>query len=235
MVELKNVSKKFGSVKALDDVSLIFQKGKITGLLGPNGSGKSTMLKLICGLNKPSQGSVKVSGLSVSDETKKTISYLPEIDHFYPWMKVIDAKKFISTMFADWDEKKYKELLSFLELDESMQIRKISKGQRAKVKLLLSFSRNADIILLDEPLSGIDIFTREKIIETMIKDYREGEQSIIITTHEIKEIEHILDEAVFLKKGKIALTGSVEEMKEEKGLSLVEIMKEVYQDGKEFY
>ncbi len=234
MIEFKDVTKKFGKTLALDGVTLEIPKGKITGLLGPNGSGKTTMIKLISDLNKPTAGAVRINGEPINQEGKKHISYLPEIDHFYPWMKIKDAKNFVKTFYEDWDEDRYQELLSFLELEESMLIRKISKGQRAKTKLLLSFSRRAEIILLDEPLSGIDIFTREKIIETMIKDYREGEQTIVITTHEIKEIEHVIDETVFLRKGSVVLKGNVEALREEQGKSLVDIMKEVYGNGKDF-
>lgn len=234
MIQFKNVTKKYGKIRALDDITAEIGKGKITGLLGPNGSGKTTMIKLITDLNKPSSGEVLVDQGPITQEVKKHIAYLPEIDHFYPWMKIKDAKNFIKTFYEDWDEKLYQELLGFLELDEGMMIKKISKGQRAKSKLLLAFSRKADIILLDEPLSGIDIFTREKIIETMIKDYREGEQSIVITTHEIKEIEHVIDDAIFLKQGKIVLQGEVETLRAEKNLSLVDLMKEVYGNGKEF-
>lgn len=234
MIRFNHVTKKYGKVLALDDVSLDIGKGKITGLLGPNGSGKSTMIKLITDLNKPSQGEVLIDGDPITLEMKKRIAYLPEIDHFYSWMKIKDAKNFVQTFYTDWDDKLYDELLGFLELDEDMSIKKISKGQRAKAKLLLAFSRKADIILLDEPLSGIDIFTREKIIETMIKDYREGEQSIVITTHEIKEIEHVIDDAIFLRKGKVVLEGEVEKLRAEKNLSLVDLMKEVYGNGKDF-
>ncbi|WP_350344221.1 ABC transporter ATP-binding protein [Proteinivorax tanatarense] len=232
MIEFSNVTKRFGKVTALDNLSATINKGKITGIMGPNGAGKSTMLKLIIDINKPTFGDVMIGGQRVSVETKKRISYLPEVDYFYPWMRVIDAKEFIKPFYSDWDEEAYKELLTFLELDESMKINKISKGMRAKVKLLLSFSRRADIVLLDEPLSGIDIFTRAKIIETIIKDYRVGEQSIVITTHEVDEIENVIDEALFLDKGQIALAGEVESLKEKMNLSVIDIMKEVYNDGK---
>ncbi|WP_350343954.1 ABC transporter ATP-binding protein [Proteinivorax tanatarense] len=232
MIELQEVTKKFGKKKALDDITTKINKGKITGLLGPNGSGKSTMLKLITDLNKPTSGNILIDGEQINVKSKNRISYLPEIDHFYSWMKISDAKNFVKTFYSDWQEERYKDLLEFLELEESMKIDKISKGMRAKTKLLLSFSRKADIVLLDEPLSGIDIFTREKIIETIIKDYRAGEQSIIITTHEIKEVENVMDEALFLKNGKIVLQGEIETLKEEKNLSLVDLMREVYSNEK---
>lgn len=228
IIKFEGVTKKFGSKRALDDISFGINKGKITGLLGPNGSGKSTSLKLISDLNKPNKGKIYIKGSKISNESKSILSYLPEIDHLYPWMKIKHAKKFVSTFYEDWDEKIYEELLGFLDLEEDMIIKKISKGMRAKVKLLLSFSRRAEIILLDEPLSGIDIFTREKIIQTMISDFTVGEQSIIITTHEIKEIEHVIDDVIFLKNGKVALKGEVENLRLEKNKSLVDIMREVY-------
>jgi ABC-2 type transport system ATP-binding protein len=234
MIQFRNVTKKYGKTRALDDISIDIGKGKITGLLGPNGSGKTTMIKLIMDLNKPSAGEILINNAPISQDIKKHIAYLPEIDHFYSWMKIKDAKDFVQTFYEDWDERLYEELLSFLELEENMAIKKISKGQRAKAKLLLAFSRKADIILLDEPLSGIDIFTREKIVETMIKDYREVEQSIVITTHEIKEIEQVIDDVVFLKQGKIVLQGEAKQLQAKRNLSLVDLMKEAYGDGKGF-
>ncbi|MCC5909050.1 MAG: ABC transporter ATP-binding protein [Clostridiaceae bacterium] len=228
MIEFKNVTKTFGKTTALDHICLSIPKGKIIGILGPNGSGKSTLLKMVVGLNKANSGSLSIDGKNPSQETRNSISYLPEIDYLYSWMTIQQAADFVKSFYRDWDEAKYKELLSFLELKPSMVIKKISKGMRAKAKLLLSFSRNADLILLDEPLSGIDILTRDRIIETIIKDYRAGDQTILITTHEIREIEGILDEVFFIRNGKVALNGDVETLREEHGASLIEIMKEVY-------
>ncbi|MEN6351450.1 MAG: ABC transporter ATP-binding protein [Syntrophomonas sp.] len=227
MIEFINVSKKFGSTLALDNVSLNFGQGKITGLFGPNGAGKSTSLKMIVGLNRPDRGRVRVNG-STPWECKDSIAYLPEIDHLYPWMNIKQAAGFMQSFYADWDESKYRELLTFLNLDELMKIGKISKGQRAKAKLLMAVSRSSRCLLLDEPLSGIDILTREEIIQTIIKDYREGEQTIIISTHEIDEVEGLVDEVIFLNQGKVKLSGCADELREQRGMSLVEIMKEEF-------
>ena len=109
-----------------------------------------------------------------------------------------------------------------------MKISKISKGQRAKCKLILTVSRRAPYLLLDEPLSGIDILTREEIINTLIRDFREGEQSIIISTHEINDVESLVDEVFFIDQGRIVVSGSAEELRITQGLSLVEIMKEAF-------
>lgn len=227
MIEFKGVSKEYGSTIALDNVSINFEKGKIIGLFGPNGAGKSTSMKMIAGLNRPDRGEVLVDGHDPY-HTKHKIAFLPEIDYLYSWMTIKQAANFIKTFYGDWDEEKYQGLLDFLRLDEEMKIGKISKGQRAKTKLLFTVSRRAPYLLMDEPLSGIDILTREEIINTLISDYREGEQTIIISTHEIAEVESLVDEVIFLSKGNLKLAGNAEDLRAEKGKSLVELMKELF-------
>jgi len=230
MIEFKNISKSFGSTVALDDVSLVFPRGKIIGLFGPNGAGKSTSIKLIMGLNRPDRGEVRVDGENPQNK-KQDLAYLPEIDHLYPWMNIAQAADFTRTFYADWDETKYRELIKFLNLQEDMKISKISKGQRAKTKLLLTVSRRAPYLLMDEPLSGIDILTREEIINTLIRDYREGEQTIIISTHEIAEVESLVDEVIFLDRGKVKISGNAEDLRVERNMSLVELMKEAFRNA----
>ncbi|MDD3365255.1 MAG: ABC transporter ATP-binding protein, partial [Syntrophomonas sp.] len=176
MIEFKNVSKSFGTVKALDQINLMIPQGKIVGLFGPNGAGKSTSLKLIAGLNHPDSGEVMIDG-QIPRLKRDKIAYLPEIDYLYSWWTIKEAAAFTRAFYADWEESKYSEMLQFLNLNEEMKIGKISKGQRAKAKLLLNVSRRAPYLLMDEPLSGIDILTREEIINTLIRDYREDEQT----------------------------------------------------------
>ncbi|WFD09874.1 ABC transporter ATP-binding protein [Tepidibacter hydrothermalis] len=231
MIEFIDVNKTFKKVKALDNFNLKIEPGKIIGLLGPNGSGKSTSLKMIAGLNKPDSGKVLIDGDEPCINTKEDIAYLPEIDYLYSNMNIKQISDFISSFYSDWDCNKYKELLKFLNLEEDMVIGKVSKGMRAKIKLLLTFSRNAKIVLLDEPLSGIDILTREEIIETIIKDYREGEQTIILSTHEILETENIFEDVIFVGDGKVKLSGNVDDIKMKYNMSLSEVMKEVYRNA----
>ena len=209
MIEFKQVKKYFGTVRALDNFQAELPSGRVIGLFGPNGAGKSTALKMIAGLNRPNRGQVLVDGLDPR-KTRDRVAYLPEIDHLYPWMTVGKAANFIGTFYSDWDQEKYLGLLSYLCLDENMKIGKISKGQRAKVKLLLTLSRRSSYLLLDEPLSGI----------------------IIISTHEIGEIEGLVDEVIFIQEGKIVLTGNAEDLREERNMSLVEIMKEAMRSGR---
>lgn len=231
MIEFRQVSKYFGTVRALDNFQAQLASGRVIGLFGPNGAGKSTTLKMIAGLNRPTRGQVLVDGLNPW-MTRDRVAYLPEVDHLYPWMTVGKAAEFISTFYSDWDQSKYQDLLNYLNLNEDMKIGKISKGQRAKVKLLLTLSRRSPYLLLDEPLSGIDLLTREEIINSVIRDYREGEQTIIISTHEIGEVERLVDEVIFIRNGKTVLSGNAEDLREEKNMSLVEIMKEVMRDAR---
>jgi len=227
VIEFKEVSKRFGSTLALDKLDANFPTGKIIGLFGPNGAGKSTSIKMIAGLNRPDQGQVLIDG-ELPRMSKAQIAYLPEIDHLYPWMTIGQAAGFTRSFYGDWDNDKYYELLKYLNLSAEMKIGKISKGQRAKTKLLLTVARRAPYLIMDEPLSGIDILTREEIINTLVRDYREGEQTIIISTHEIAEVESLVDEVFFIDQGKIMLSGSAEEFRVERGQSLVEIMKEAF-------
>ncbi|SHG42246.1 ABC-2 type transport system ATP-binding protein [Thermosyntropha lipolytica DSM 11003] len=226
MIEFSQVTKQYGKVKALDSISFSLSKGRIIGLFGPNGAGKSTALKLIAGLSRPDRGKVEVDGQN-PQAAKSKIAYLPEVDYLYPWMTIEGAACFIKAFYPDWDEHKYKELMHFLNLEPDMKINKISKGQRSKAKLLLAVSRRASYLLLDEPLSGVDILSREEIINTLIRDYREGEQTIVIATHEIGEVENLVDEVVFVKRGKIVLKQEAEVIRQERGKSLVETMKEL--------
>jgi ABC-2 type transport system ATP-binding protein len=230
MIEFKNVSKSFGTVKALDQINLIIPQGKIVGLFGPNGAGKSTSLKLIAGLNHPDSGSVMLDG-EIPRLKRHKIAYLPEIDYLYSWWTIKDAAAFTRAFYTDWEDSKYNEMLHFLNLNEEMRISKISKGQRAKTKLLLNVCRRAPYLIMDEPLSGIDILTREEIINTLIRDYREDEQTIIIATHEINDVESLVDEVIFIDQGQIKLTGNAEDLRVEKGMSLVEIMKEAFRNA----
>ncbi len=227
MIEFQNVSKRFGTVQALDHIDLTIDEGKIVGLFGPNGAGKSTMMKIMAGVNRADTGTVSIGG-QTPRQAKEFVSYLPEIDHFYPWWTLKEAAYFLRAFYGDWDQEKYGHLLEFLKLQEDMKLGKISKGQRAKCKILLAVSRNAHYLLMDEPFSGIDILTREEIARTLIQDFADHQQTMIISTHEIGEIEAMVDQVIFLDQGQICLEGEAEELRNEWGLSMVGIMKEVF-------
>ena len=227
ILEAESVSKKYFKIKALDEVNISIEEGKIVGLLGPNGSGKTTFLKLLAGLVRASSGSIRICSTEIGYKTKGLVAYLPDSDFLYPWMKISDAKKVYSTFFRDFDAAKFDELLSFMKLDCTMSVKALSRGMMEKLSLALTLARNARLIILDEPLNGVDPIAREQILGAILKGFN-YESSIIITSHLINEVERILDEVHFLKEGKIVLSGDTEEIRMEKKMTLDEVYREVF-------
>ncbi len=203
------------------------EPGKIVGLLGPNGAGKSTLLKICAGLAHPTTGRVHVLGRDVSTATKGLTAFVPENDTFYSWMTPRQAVAFENSMFSDMDVSDAMDLLRELRLDPDNKISSLSKGQRGRLKLVLAMSRRARVVLMDEPLAGIDPPSRAAILETIASRYRAGEQTIIISTHEVLESEKLFEDVVFLSDGQIVLSGNADELRANRSKSLNEIFAEV--------
>lgn len=225
VVEFSNVTKKYPGQVALKNVSFSLPRGKIIALVGPNGSGKSTILKLISGLVYPSQGTVTVNGKIANRRNAREIAYLSELDVLYPFYTVDETIRFNAGLFADFDERKAWEILNFMQLEPGKKVRNLSKGSRGRFKILLALSRKAPLILLDEPLSGLDPMVRESIVKSMISYLNLEEQTVIMSTHEVSEVEPVLDMVVAIWGGQIQGIEEVENIKEQRGLSLVEWMK----------
>ncbi|MGL4450247.1 MAG: ABC transporter ATP-binding protein [Sarcina sp.] len=227
MIEIKNAVKRYKGLNALDGLTVDIEEGKITALLGINGVGKSTTLKSIMGLIKLNSGEILIDGEKVNHTTYNKLAFVPDVDNYYSYMNVKEAFEFMNDFYINWDMEKAYTMAKELEVDTQMKISKMSKGNIAKVKIILGFAQNPKYLLLDEPFSGIDIFTREKFIGSIIR-YMSDDMAIIITTHEIKEIENIADDVILLDKGKVVLKFNAQEVKEEEGLSIVDKMREVY-------
>lgn len=227
IIELKNLEKSFGKVKAVDDLTLSIPSGKIIGLLGPNGSGKSTLFKLMNGLLQPTKGSVLIDGLAPSAESKKIISYLPERTYLNDWMKIRDIFDFFKDFYEDFDMVKAKEMLAVLKLDEKHPLKTLSKGNKEKVQLILVMSRRAKVYLLDEPIGGVDPAARDFILETILSNYKE-DATMIISTHLISDIEKVFDEVILLNQGRIYDYDSVDSIREKTGKSVDELFREVF-------
>lgn len=221
------ITKHYGKIIALDDVSLNIEKGRITGLLGPNGSGKTTFLKLINGLLTPSSGRAEICGHAPGKESRALVSYLPERSSIPLWMTAQQLVDFYSDFYADFRRETAMHMLSQLDIPARQRIREMSKGTREKVQLIMVMSREAKLYLLDEPIGGVDPATRDYILSTIISNYNE-EASIIISTHLISDVEKILDDVIFIDKGKIALQAPVDSIREEKGMSVDELFREVF-------
>ena len=224
LLECKNLCKSYGDKKILKDVNLKIPKGKIIGLLGKNGTGKTTLIKLINDLLTPTSGEVLINGKRPGVESKKIISYLPEKTYLDREMKVRDAIKYFEEFYDNFDSKRAIKLLKDLDLDINIKIGKMSKGMQEKLQLILVMSRNASLYILDEPLGGVDPATRDYILDTILSNFSEG-ASVIISTHLIADIERILDEVIFIDKGKIVLTSSTDELRKKEKASIDEIFR----------
>lgn len=230
LVVARDLAKRFGRVDAVDGITLEIPRGQIVGLVGPNGSGKSTFLKLITGLLRPDRGEVLVAGMRPSLATKRLVAYEPEGDCLYDWMTVHEAMEFVAVQVPDWDDEKAETLLAFLNLRDQLatRVRNLSKGMRARVKLLVTLSRNAPLTLLDEPLSGIDPTSRLRIIQSLVSEFRLGEQTIVLSTHEVAETEGIFDRVIFLERGQVKIDGDAQELRSRYGCSIQRIFEQVY-------
>ena len=228
MIEVVGVKKKFRRKKVLENITFNVKKGEITAFLGLNGVGKSTLLKIIMGLVKQDEGEVLFNGEKLNYKTYENIAFVPDVLNTYGDMKIKDAFEYMSMMYEKWDMDKAYEMLKDFKLTDDLKINKLSKGNIARVKLILGFARHPEYLLLDEPFSGIDIFTREKFIESLI-GYMDNDIGILLTTHELKEVENIVDKVVFLSDGNIKIEFYVEDVRENEGLSMVEKIREVHE------
>ncbi|MED4352598.1 ABC transporter ATP-binding protein [Schinkia azotoformans] len=227
ILEVKNLTKKYLNKTVLDQLSLNIEEGKIVGILGPNGSGKTTLIKILTGLLRQTSGEVLIDGRSVGVGTKAVVSYLPDRNFLYKWMKIDDACNLYKDFYSDFDENKFGELLDFMKLEKIMKIDTLSKGMHEKLNLSLVLSRNAKLYILDEPIAGVDPVARDQILNAIINNFNE-KSSMIITTHLVRDMENMLDDVVFLKDGNIVLTGNAEALREEKGMQIDDIYKVVF-------
>jgi len=212
---------------ALDDIELHIGFGRIVGLLGPNGSGKTTLIKLANGLLTPSEGEVLVCDMAPGKESHASVSYLPERTCIPTWMSVKQLLDFYGDFYRDFNRKAAEEMLTHLNIRLTQRIKQMSKGTREKVQLIMVMSRAAKLYLLDEPIGGVDPATRDYILSTIIGNYN-PEAAVIISTHLIADVEKVLDEVIFINQGQVVLQSSVDEIREEKGMSVDALFREVF-------
>ncbi len=227
MLVCSKLKKEYFHKTAVADISLELEKGRIYALLGPNGSGKTTFMKMAAGLVKPTQGTILYEDKPIGVASKRDIAYMSTEPYFYSFMTVESVGKYYKDFFADFDESLYRELIEQMELQRTDKVTRLSSGMMAKLKVAVTIARKAKLYLLDEPLNGIDLIAREKIITAILRAAGE-DSTIVISSHLVDELESVVDSVIFIRDGVNILTGDAEAVREEQGKSIVDLYRELY-------
>lgn len=227
ILRCENLTKRYGNVLALNAINISLESGKIVGLLGPNGSGKTTLIKIINGLLTPNSGTIAINGNKPGPKSKAEVAYLPDNIYLNSWMTVKQIVEYFKDFYADFRPELAYEMMERLNISPKNKLKTLSKGNKEKVCLILTMSRNAKLYVLDEPIAGVDPAARDYVISTIINNYN-PEATVLISTHLISDIEQILDEVIFIQNGNILLQKTVDDIREENGKSVDELFREVF-------
>ena len=217
VVSAQHVTKSFGATKAVDDVSFNIEKGRITGLIGPNGAGKTTLLKAVLGLTD-CQGSLSVLGLDPFRQRKElmqNICFIADVAVLPRWIRVSQLLDFVEAVHPNFSRKTAEDLLSRTKVSAGAKVRQLSKGMVTQLHLSIITAIDAKLLILDEPTLGLDIIFRKEFYGNLLNDYFDGERTIVITTHQVEEIENLLTDVMFINDGRIVLDASMEALPEQ--------------------
>ena len=215
-ISIQNFTKRYGKVTAVDNLSLDVPKGSIFGLLGQNGAGKTTSIRTMLNLLQPTEGGIEVLGLdSVRDslDIRKRIGYLPEEPTYYTWMTVDEIIGFNAAFYPTWDPDLADKLLDDLGLPRDRKLGSLSRGMQAKVGLVMALGPRPELLILDDPTSGLDPVVRHEFLEAMISNVQSEGGTVFFSTHLLHEMERVADEVAMIHEGKLRLRGSLEEVK----------------------
>ena len=232
MLESREVTKKFGRKTAVDHISLRLEPGKIYAMLGPNGSGKTTWMKMAAGLVKPTEGGMYYKGDPVGVESRREIAYMSTEPYFYSWMTAKDVGKYYEDFFEDFSMEQYQRLLQRMELTEDLKTKALSSGMMAKLKIAVTMARKAKVILLDEPLNGIDLMARDQIMHAVVESAA-PDVTLMLSSHLVDELERVVDSAIFIKDSHLIEVCDVEQLRIRDGKSIVDRYREIYGNGGE--
>lgn len=227
MLKCEHLTKKYLTTTAVSDLSLEIPRGRVYAMLGPNGSGKTTFMKMVAGLVKPTSGALTFDGGPVGVLSKARVAFMPTEGYFFGYMNGEDVGAYYEDFFPDFNRALYLEMLAQMQLPVRAKVKQLSSGMMAKLKIAATLSRDSELIMLDEPLNGIDIIARDQVIEA-IKERISPERTFLLSSHLVDELERIVDYAVFMKTGTAVLEGAAAELREQRGKSLVEMYKEIY-------
>ena len=227
MLTCKQLVKKYLTTTAVDGIDLEIQPGHVYALLGPNGSGKTTLMKMIAGLVKPTSGDLLFEGAPIGVDSKAHVAYMPTEGYFFSYMTCRDVGRYYADFFQDFNQSAFEAMLSKLELPIDHKAAKLSSGMLAKLKLAATLCRNSRLLMLDEPLNGIDIIPRDWTVEA-IKDAMAPTRAIVLSSHLVDELEKIIDQAIFMRNGQVVLAGKAQDLREQYDKSIVDLYKEIY-------
>lgn len=226
-IKAEHLTKRYDNKYALQDFSIQLPVNRVIGVLGANGAGKSTFFRMITGMVQPDQGRFEVFGKKPGWETNALISYLPDRAQWYKFHTVQQALEWGDALLPGFDKKRAESLLDFMNLDPTMKVEGMSRGQEARLMLTLCMCRDVPMLVLDEPFAGIDLISRERIIGALIDNLSERQQTVLVSTHEIQEAESLFDYALFMNAGQALLHGDVEMLRAERG-SMESIYRNLY-------
>lgn len=226
VLKANHLQKSYGVKPVLDDINFSLEENQIIGLLGPNGCGKTTLIKTITGLIKDYKGEILIDGEKPGIASKAKIAYLPENSYLPDYMRPVDAIKYFTDFYKDFDALKAERMMKQFGLDRKQRIKTMSKGQKEKINLILVMCRKAEIYILDEPLGGVDPATRDAILDLIMKNYAD-KATVLMSTHLIHDIEPVLDRAMMISDGRVVLNKTIREITD-MGRTVEDIFKEVF-------
>lgn len=228
MINVKKVCYKHRNRPVLNDVSFQIPIGKVIGIAGENGAGKSTLLRLLAGIKNPDDGTITLDHQPLTHQTCSRFAYLPDTDDFYSYLTGVQLFQFYETQFEDFNFLKALEVADFLDINIEQKIKTLSKGQRGRLKMAATLGRETTYYFMDEPFSGLDPMVRDSLIKGLIRFTDAETQTIVLSTHELYEVEPILDALLLLKNGEVISYHSLETIREEWQQDAVSWMKKQY-------
>ena len=227
MLESKELTKVFGSTRAVDHVSVRLEPGHVYALLGPNGSGKTTWMKMAAGLIKPTSGQMLYNDAPVGIESRREVAYMSTEPYLYTWMTIKDVGRYYDDFFEDFSMERYQSLLARMELREDMKTKTLSSGMMAKLKIAVTMARDAKVYMLDEPFNGIDLLARDEI-RACILQFAAYDKILLLSSHLVEEMEAVADRALFIKQGQLVESVDLETMRMTMGVSMADRYRQIY-------